>query len=180
MIPDFKNKRFTELNKTEKVAFAERVCMDLCDYLKNVSPNTAGLNFARYWRDNITGAQPSMSQYLEFYIYVEGEGLCVTDGDTIASVKTIPREVMNFIQNVVSSIPFRSPIADALARGTKLEEIKNRGIIDEGYSSPMATMKGTKGLKKGKPIDPNSKAQRIKRGELTRYSAYQKKEDDAL
>lgn len=185
MIPEFKNKPFTDLNKEQKIAFTERVCMELFEYLKNVSPGTAGLNFAKFWMSNITTvSEPSTSSYLSFYIYVEGKGLCVRGQDAIESVRYNVKECICFIQNVVNVIPFRSPIVDQLARGTLIKDMKEKGIVSDGYGEQLATVKGMKGMKKGKPVDPNSLAQRIKRGEITRYEAYQKKEfrndDDAL
>lgn len=178
MIPDFKNKRFTELNKEEKLAMAERVCMDAFGYFRATAPTTAGMSFVKYWMADIAKIEdPSESPYMSNYLYIEGQGLCVIDGDgTTESVKMNSKEVICFIQNVLNPIPFRSPIVDMLRRGSRIEDLKIKGILTDLYGDTLPTMKGMKGIKKGKPKNPNSLAQRIERGEITRYQAYQKKE----
>lgn len=186
MIPNFKHKIFTQLTKEEKLAMTERVCMDTFVYFKATAPTTAGMSFVKYWMDNITKIEdPSDSPYMSHYLYIEGQGLCVIDGDEkIESVKMNSKETICFVQNVINPIPFRSPIVDRLMRGDGVEDLRATGVHTDLYGDTLPTMKGMKGIKKGKPKDPNSLAQKIKRGEITRYQAYQKKEfrdnDEAL
>jgi hypothetical protein len=183
---NFKNKSYNTLTEDQKRDMVERVCMDHFDYLKGHGINTAGLAFIKYWRDNIQElASPSDSHYLDPYFYMEGEGLCVADKEThFACVQFNTKEVVAFINNVVNDIPFRTPIIDALRSGATIADIKSRGVLADGYGNNLPNLKNMKGIRRGRKSKPDSLRQKILRGEISHYKAYQKKheasEDDAL
>lgn len=182
MIPNFKDKSFLLLNKEQKLAFAERVCMDFHERLKNQQPSSTHTRFFKYWMEEITRLEsPSNSPYLSRYVYNDVLGLCVEDKEgRRCSIKNNDKEGICFIQNVANHIPFRSPIIDNLNLGRPLKELEEKGILADAYGVQL-DHQGL-GIKKGKPKDPNSLAQRVARGEITRYEAYVKKivpkEDD--
>lgn len=185
-LPEFKNKTFDKLTNEEKLAMAERVAMEHYEYLKSHAQNTAGLSFLNYWQKHMsTVSNPSCSEYMKFYYYSDKHGLCVVDTTgALSTLRFNTKEVICFINNVVNPIPFKSPIVERLLQGHQIVQIEDEGIDARDYGNQLPNARGMKGVKKGKPVNPNSLAQRVKRGEITRYEAYQKKtastDDDAL
>lgn len=182
-LPDFKNRTYDKLTNAERIAMAERVAMDHCEYLKSQARNTAGFSFLDYWQNNIGKIElASASDSMRFYVYSDTMGLCLVDSSgALSSVKYNTKENICFINNVINPIGFNSPIVERLKKGMTIEEIEDKGIDVREYGNQLPNARGTKG-KIGKPVDPNSRSQRIKRGEITFYEAYQKKptSEDAL
>lgn len=184
-LPEFKNKTFDKLTQEEKLAMAERVAMEHYEYLKAHAQNTAGLAFLNYWQKNMnTVSNVTCSDYMKFYYYSDKQGLSVVDSTgALSTLKFNTKEIICFINNVVNPIPFKSPIIERLLKGQTIVHIEDEGVDAREYGNQLPNSRGMRGVKKGKPVDPNSLSQRVKRGELTRYEAYQKKtasEDDAL
>lgn len=184
MIPDFKNKPFNELSNEQKVALLERVCMEHEEYLKKIARGSKNESFIKHWRDNALNLKaPSNSTSLDFYIYDEKEGFCIFDKARLLCPLTyMTEEVVIFVYNVVSPMPVKSQVVEHIMGGGSLSVLFDLGIKPTGEM--LGPSKALVRRKTGRPVNPDSRNQKVKRGELTHYKAFQKKnaseEDDAL
>lgn len=182
-LPEFKNKPFNTLTNAEKIALIERVCMDLLEYLNLIGNQGREASFVKHWCNYIINhPAPSNSSLLDNYIYIEGSWLNVTDkrGATI-SLKYAVTEILAFIHNSISQVPVMTDLISRIEAGESAQSICDSGIESAKALEPIKVKAPRKVT--GRPKNPNSLAARIKRGEITRYEAYQKKtasEDDAL
>lgn len=180
-VPSYKNKKYNDLTKEAQIAFIERVCMDNAEYFNEVlGRGSKEAIFINQWKDKVLKLEvPSSSSRMDHYIYSEDKGLCVVDKESsILSLKFNIQEILVFICNAVNEIPLRSNLIDRLIAGDTCTQIHDTGV------EKIEVLKLPKVKRKtGRPGNPNSLRQKIKRGEITRYEAYQKKiasEDDAL
>lgn len=183
MIPEFKGKPFNELTNEQKIALLERVCMEHLEYLQNFAKGSKNYLFLQHWRDNALNLKaPAASASLDNYIYDEKQGFCIFDKyGELCSLKYMTEEIVIFVYNVVSDVPVKSQIIEEVRDGVSLSILHDVGV------KPIGEMLGpSKALVKrrtGRPMNPNSKRQKVLEGKLTRYEAYQKKiesDDDAL
>lgn len=174
-LPEFKNKKYCDLNKAGKIAFVERVCMDMTQYLNSIGRNSKESSFIAYWKDAILKhPTPSNNACMNFYYYTEELSLSVMDCEgAISSLKYNILETVLFVHNVITAIPTRSHLIDRLIAGDHLIDIE-----DDGVGKVDVLKVPTLHKKSGKPVNPDSLAQRIKRGEITRYEAYQKNKNE--
>lgn len=180
---NFKDKFFNELSLADKIDFIDRVCMDHLAYLSGHSKKAQGSGFLGYWEKHIQNkdVEISNSPILSRFKYSDKIGFHIVtlSGETIC-LKYNTAETYLFVYNCVNDFPLISPLVKLVEEGFSKEKIRKAGAYVEEYHKDLRPT----GMKKniGRPPLKDSLRQKIKRGEITRYEAYQKKklEEDSL
>lgn len=177
-ISSAKGKFYSKMSDEEKRAFVEAVCIRVEDMVLRSTSGSSTRNFFKYWGEQILKITPSASKYLDKYFYEVKDHVCalsiVTNDGELIDVSNNLKELKLFVYNVVNEVPLHSPIVENVKRGMSKQEIVDAGVDSLQYGS-------TSNVKTSK-ARPDSLRQKILRGELTRYEAYEKprKEKDKL
>lgn len=163
-----KNKAYKDMSVAEKIAFVEAVCMRACEHTVKSSSHIR--LYFKFWGEAILKMIPSSSAYMDRYFYGVRDGVCVLcvlddDGEKL-DVSNNVKELRLFLFNATNEIPLQSPIVNLVKDGKKKLEIASTGINPKVYASDTDV--------RPKATDTMSKRQRVLRGELTRYEAYEK------
>lgn len=166
-ISSAKNKSWKEMTDKERRAFVEAVCMKAQDY--SIRTESSNRSFFKYWSINILVSPLSTSEYMNVYWYHVRDHQCIlcilsSDGQLI-DISNNMTEVKQFVHNAVSEVPNRSSIVDAVLSGKKKFELIRDGVVGTSYTGK---------IKKGRKPTKDSLRQKILRGEITRYEAYEK------
>lgn len=165
-----KCKPYSKMTDEEKRAFVEAVCMRAEEMSSKATSGVSTKNFFKYWSEQVLKLKPSDSKYLDRYFYDVKDHVCalsiVTNDGELIDVSFNIKELKLFVYNVVNEVPLHSPIVQAARAGKSKQEIVDEGIDSLHYGS-------TTNVKTSKPRK-DSLRQKILRGELTRWEAYDK------
>lgn len=146
------------------------LCSRTRDYLSNTT--SSNIEYFHYWSERILNHNPlSDSPYMDRYYFGLDDKAVVSlyvmddDGEFIDLSYNI-KEVKLFVYNAFNEVPFHSPMVEAIRSGKKKFELVRDGLDSVKYGSLTDS-------KVGKPRK-DSLRQKILRGELTRYEAYEK------
>lgn len=170
----YKDKPFLSLTDKEKRDLVDMAAMLHIDHMKSSGARSESFRFIQMVeKQNGHFPYVSSSTLLKDYIFHTKEGLCLVDknGDKIP-LKFDTAETAIFIHNAISIKSVRSPLVTMIQKGMTVQEINNLGIDLDDYPSKHTPPGLTNSM--GRRVNKNSLAQRILRGEITRYEAYQK------
>lgn len=168
-ITSAKGKTWGEMNNEERIAFVEAVCMFGTDRMKACSLSRNTKHTFKFIGQYVIGTKMSESPYMNAYVYSTkaGSPLAIecSDGQLI-DLSNDMREIKIFVTNAIKEVPMESPIMNRVLSGKKKFEIISEALTEKQYKH----LEKPKGRKPQK----DSLRQRILRGEITRYEAYDK------
>jgi hypothetical protein len=169
-----KGKLWSEMDDQERRAFVEAICLKAVHVAEvSSSTPTRSVAFFKLWADKILvfSKKLSESDYMKRYKYGWRDAspalLLEDNGGYELEVTYNLKELKLFVYNAINEVPFRSPIISYMDLGVTAEDIKRKGVDSTAYGS-------LTDVKLGASKRKDSLRQRILRGEITRYEAYEK------